>query len=235
MSSAKAVLGSIVGRFFFHDVTVTRVRDLSPRFRQVGFEGPALCREHWEPGDKVQVFLPGMGMRTYTPLAWDARKGSTELLVYLHGSSPGAEWGRTLREGMRAQFFGPRRSLVLGDRPGPVVLFGDETSFGVAQALKGAGRDVTCVFEVSQREESAAVLRELGFDCSPVERIAGDAHLAEVQEQLRTALFDNPDASFVMTGRAQSIQSLKVRLRSEGLGTTAKVKAYWSVGKTGLD
>lgn len=237
MSSAKALLGSVLGRFLFHEVTVTGVRDLSPRFRRVDLEGPALRSEPWRAGDKVQVFLPEVGMRTYTPFAWDAQRGATSFLVYLHGATPGAEWGRTLRVGDRVQFFGPRRSLALEDGPGPVVLFGDETSFAVAHAFRtdGVKRDVTAVFEVSSRDACAPVLRELGFEGADVERTAGDAHLAEVLERLRGALAANPGAPLVMTGRAQSIQSLKARLRSEGLGGGAKVKAYWAVGKTGLD
>jgi ferric-chelate reductase (NADPH) len=237
VTSAKALIGSVLGRFVFHDVTVTRVRDIPPRFRWVEFEGPALRGESWEAGDKVQVFLPETGMRTYTPLTWDSQKGSTAFLVYLHGSGPGANWGRGLRVGERVQFFGPRRSLALGDASGPVVFFGDETSFGVAHALETAGakRDVTCVFEVSRRAESSAVLSELGFEGSDVERTAGDAHLAEVHERLRGALLANKDAQLVMTGKAQSIQALKTRLKAEGLGRSARVKAYWSVGKTGLD
>ncbi len=81
MTSAKALIGNVLGRFIFHDVTVTRVRDIAPRFRWVEFEGPALRGESWVAGDKVQVFLPEMGMRTYTPLTWDSQKGSTAFLV----------------------------------------------------------------------------------------------------------------------------------------------------------
>jgi hypothetical protein len=39
----------------------------------------------------------------------------------------------------------------------------------------------------------------------------------------------------VMTGKAQSIQTLKKRLKAEGLGASSRTKAYWSVGKSGLD
>ncbi|MFP2899384.1 siderophore-interacting protein [Corallococcus sp. 4LFB] len=188
MASAKAMLGSMLGRFLFTDARVTQVREVSRAFRQIDCEGPALRGQGWTPGDKVQVFLPGLGLRTYTPLSWDEARGATAFLVYLHGDSPGAKWGRDVRAGDTVQFFGPRRSVTLEAGDAPVVLFGDETSFAVAHALRtGAKRDVTPLFEVTRREDCAPALRELGFEGQDVERTAGDAHLAQVHERLREA------------------------------------------------
>jgi NADPH-dependent ferric siderophore reductase len=236
MASAKELVGNVLGRLFFHDATVTRVRELSPRFREIELEGAALRSLSWRAGDKVQVATPGMNMRTYTPLHWDTERGATAFLVYLHGSSPGAQWGREARAGASVQFFGPRRSLSLDDHPGATVFFGDETSFGVAHAFKKtrAAQSFTSVFEVSHPEESAAVLGELGLE-GAVARTAGEAHLAEVHERLRAALQAHPEACLVMTGKAQSIQALRGQLKASGLKPSSRVKAYWSVGKTGLD
>ena len=236
MASAKAFIGSVLGQFLFHRATVTRVREPAPRFRWLELEGSSLREDPCEPGDKVQIFLPAAGMRTYTPLSWDAKKGTVAFLVYVHGSGPGAEWGRRAAVGDAVQFLGPRHSLKMGERPGPVVLFGDETSLGVAWSLRTEGRrDVTPVFEVSQRADVAPLLRELGLEGTDVERRPGDAHLSEVHERLRAALQKTPGAQLVMTGRAQSIQTLKARFKSGGDSPPGKNKAYWSVGKTGLD
>jgi hypothetical protein len=120
-----------------------------------------------------------------------------------------------------------------------VVLFGDETSFAVAHALRNlrAGTsDVEQVFEVSSRGESEAVLREFGLaESNVVEREPGDGHLPAVAERMRAALERRPGAQLVMTGRAQAIQALRGRLKAAGVGSVQKVKAYWSLGKTGLD
>ncbi|QSQ25109.1 siderophore-interacting protein [Pyxidicoccus parkwayensis] len=239
MASGKAFLGSVLGRFLFREATVDQVRDVSPRFRWMELVGAGLRDVHWNAGDKVQVFLPGLGMRTYTPLAWDAVRGATQLLVYLHGNSPGAEWGRNVRVGDRCQFMGPRGSLPLAALQGPVVLFGDETSFAVAHSLRnlraGVG-GVEQVFEVSSRAESDGVLKEFHLSGSAViERTPDEAHLTAVAERLRVALQQRPGANLVMTGRAQAIQALRSRLRADGVGGAQKVKAYWSAGKSGLD
>ena len=236
MASAKAFIGSVLGQFLFHNATVTLAREPAPGFRWLELEGSSLRGESCEAGDKVQVYLPAVGMRTYTPLAWNSQKGTVAFLVYLHGSGPGSEWGRRVSVGDKVQFMGPRHSLKMGERPGPVVLFGDETSLGVAWSLRQDGqRDVTSVLEVSQRAQVAPMLRELGLEGSDVERQAGDAHLGEVHERLRAALQKAPGAQLVMTGRAQSIQTLKARFKTGGDSPPGKNKAYWSVGKTGLD
>ena len=236
MTSAKAFIGNVLGQFFFHNVTVTRVREPAARFRWVELEGASLRGETCEAGDKVQVFLPDEGMRTYTPLAWDSQKGTVAFLVYLHGAGPGAEWGRQVKAGDPVRFFGPRRSLKLGEGSGPVVLFGDETSLGVAWSLRADGkREVLPVFEVSQRAEVAPVLRELGLEGTDVERQPGEAHLPEVHERLRAALERTPGAQLVMTGRAQAIQTVKAHFKTAGASPSGKNKAYWAPGKKGLD
>ncbi|OJH38808.1 hypothetical protein [Cystobacter ferrugineus] len=81
MASAKELVGSVLGRLFFHDATVTRVREFSPRLREIEVEGPALRSLSWRAGDKVQAMMPGMNMRTYTPLHCDAERGATAFRI----------------------------------------------------------------------------------------------------------------------------------------------------------
>lgn len=240
MASGKAIIGGMLGRFLFREARVGQVRDVSPHFRWMEVMGEDLRDVEWLPGDKVQVFLPGVGMRTYTPLGWDAALGGTRFLVYLHGHGPGAEWGRAVKAGDRCQLFGPRGSLGLASLQGPVVLFGDETSFALAHTLKSTSvpaTDLTHVFEVSSSAESQSVLSTLDLGSSVlVQRTPGGAHLVEVESKLREALLRHGRANLVMTGRAQSIQALRSQLRASPIPlATQKVKAYWSEGKEGLD
>ena len=66
--------------------------------------------EKMAPGDKVQVFLPDIGMRTYTPLSWETR-GATTFLAYVHGDTPGATWAKRVKAGDEVSFFGPRIAI----------------------------------------------------------------------------------------------------------------------------
>jgi NADPH-dependent ferric siderophore reductase len=230
-------------RWLMRSARVAAVETLSPRFRLVDLEGEALRNVAWTAGQKVQVSMgSGMTARTYTPMSWDAGNGRTRLLTFSHGDGPGSRWASSLREGDTCQFFGPRRSLDLSGPNSagleqPVVLFGDETSFGLAAALRECpqAHGAIHVFEVSDVAESRPVLEAIGLgQATLIERIAGDAHLAAAEaEVLRLAA---RAMHFVLTGKALSIQRVSRALKAAGVGSSrVKTKAYWAQGKIGLD
>ena len=132
----KSRLEGAFSKLFTKTATVTELRDIAPGFRLLTLEGQALRKAAWTPGQKVQLMLGGWVQRTYTPLSWDAATGRTQLLAYAHGDGPGAEWTRTLAQGDTCAIFGPRGSLDLTSLERPALLFGDETSFGLAHALR---------------------------------------------------------------------------------------------------
>ena len=217
---------------------ITAVKSLSPRFRLIDLEGEALEDVVWQPGQKVQVAMGiGLAARTYTPMSWDADRGSTRILAFAHGDGPGSRWSSGLRVGDTCQFFGPRRSLKLSALAAPVVLFGDETSFGLAVTLRDRPMiaAATCVFEASDPAESRSVLEAVGLgDAILIGRAAGDAHLRVAEVEV--ARLAARGAHVILTGKASSIQHMSRSLKAGGVtssGVTAK--AYWAAGKTGLD
>lgn len=233
-------LESALTRLFMKRATVTRVQVLSEHFRRFTLSGDALRDVRWTPGQKVQVAVGGWAYRTYTPLTWDATRGETELVVFLHGEAPGAAWGRTLKEGDECTLFGPRQSLDLASLERPALLFGDETSFGLACALRSApgGSDrVRLLFEVTDLQEAKAVVSELGLaDAVLVERKPNDAHLPEVEAVATTYARTDQLRGGVLSGKAPSLQFVNKQLRSLGLtGLRTQNRAYWAPGKVGLD
>lgn len=236
MTSTKGLLLAAVGRLVLRPAAVIDVRAITPRLRRVELHGDALRDVAWTAGDKVQVLLPERDVRTYTPLSWDPGAGRTALLIYDHGEAPGARWSRRVAVGESCRFIGPQRSLSRG--PGrSAIVFGDETSLAVAHAFRRAQprAPLVGIFEVGEGEGLDAALDLLGLGgATVVQRRDGDAHLGVVAAHLRDARRRHPDAEVFFTGRAQSIQVLRRQLRE--LGATRGVsKAYWSVGKTGLD
>lgn len=182
---------------------VTVVETLSPHFRLADLEGEALRNVAWTAGQKVQLAMgSGLSARTYTPMSWDADSGRTRLLTFAHGDGPGSRWASGLRAGDTCQFFGPRRSLDLSGLQSPVVLFGDETSFGLAAALRDSpqGAGAIHVFEASDVAESRPVLEAIALgQATLIARIADDAHLAAAEaEMLRLAA---SGAHFVLQAR----------------------------------
>jgi NADPH-dependent ferric siderophore reductase len=230
-------------RWLMRPARVAAVETLSPHFRLVDLEGEALRSVAWTVGQKLQVAMgSGLSARTYTPMSWDTGSGGTRILTFAHGDGPGSRWASGLRQGDTCQFFGPRRSIDLSGPnlaglESPVVLFGDETSFGLAAALRECpqGAGAIHVFEVSDVAESRQAAEAIGLgQATLIERIAEDAHLAVVEaEVLRLAA---SGTHFVLTGKASSIQRVSRALKAIGVASSRlKAKAYWAPGKIGLD
>ena len=71
-------------------------------------------------------------------------------------------------------------------------------------------------------------------DATLVARVAGEAHLGAVAAEISS--LGAGGAHFVLTGKAQSIQHVSRALKTAGVGSSRiKAKAYWALGKTGLD
>ncbi|MHC2620614.1 ferric-chelate reductase (NADPH) [Bradyrhizobium huanghuaihaiense] len=224
-------------RWLMRPARVVTVETLSPHFRLIELEGEALKDVAWTAGQKIQVAIgAGLSARTYTPMSWDVR-GRTRLLAFTHGDGPGARWASGLREGDICQFFGPRRSLDLAGLEAPVVLFGDETSFGLAAALRDNLRagGALHMLEATDVATSQQVLEAISLgQARLIARSTGEDHLATVEaEMLRLAA---NGAQFILTGKASSIQRISRALKAAGVASSRiKAKAYWSPGKTGLD
>ena len=238
MTSTKGLLLAAVGRLVLRHARVTAVDDLGGGVRRIALAGDELRGASWTAGDKVQVLLPSRDVRTYTPLSWDRATGATTIVAFDHGDGPGARWSRTVGVGDACGFVGPQRSIARAPTR-PAIVFGDETSLGVAHALGHAGpaAPLTCVLEVGAPAALASALEALGLDDAAVliERRTADAHLAAVATELVAAQRAQPNAELIFTGRGASIQTLRARLRELGVVARGPTKAYWADGKTGLD
>jgi len=225
-------------RWLMRPARIAAVESLSPRFRLIDIEGDALKDVAWSAGQKVQVSInSGLATRTYTPMSWNAEAGRTRILGFAHGEGPGSRWVQSAAVGGACQFFGPRRSLDLSDLPGPVVLFGDETSFGLAASFRATAQraGMICVFEVSDAAEARPVLAAIDLeDATLFERQADDLHLTATAAALTS--YVGAGDPIILTGKAQSIQSISRALKATGAESSRlKTKAYWAPGKTGLD
>jgi NADPH-dependent ferric siderophore reductase len=233
-------LEGAVTKLFCKQATVSSVRDIASGFRLVALAGDALRGVDWTPGQKVQLMLGGWVQRTYTPLSWDAGGGVLELLAYVHGDGPGAAWARALAVGASCAVFGPRSSLDLQRLARPALLFGDETSFGLAHALRftqATATGVSLLLEVNAKRVSSAVLDAIGISGAHlVERGSGEDHLNEVRELATRLVATHAIGAGVLSGKAPSIAHVGKHLRQLGLPRAQlQTKAYWAPGKTGLD
>lgn len=224
--------------------TVVDLHRPADRFRLITLEGEALKNIQWRPGQKVQLRLGGFKARTYTPILWDSKEGVTQILTYLHyqmiATTPGTIWAGSARVGDRCSLSAPRDSLNLTALQRPAFLFGDETSIGVARSLKATpnGFDgISFVLEASSPVETRKVLDTLNMPTiSLVGRTRDDAHLSQVEALMLQALEADASSSFILTGKARSIQRLMQFLRGQHVPPSQiHSRAYWAPDKTGLD
>lgn len=229
----KALIG-----FFMKRAAVTGCETLGDRFRLITLEGPALQGVQWLPGQKIQIAMGSAFVaRTYTPIEWDALAGRTRILAFAHGSGPGSDWVRAAKIGDECDMFGPRASLDLRPLSGPIAVFGDETSLGLAHAI--ARCDPGCVvsgyFEVDDVGVGAVLADHLGrMDASFFARVSDQSHLAEMEARFSSLIAGG--SAFVLTGKAGMVQVLRQALKLQGVpATRIKAKAYWAPGKVGMD
>lgn len=231
---------SVLHKILMRPAQVTAVEALGDKFRMITIQGAALQDVQWTPGDKIQVQFGGWVQRTYTPVEWDPVQGSTRILAYLHGESPGAEWARRVRAGDECTFFGPRGSIDLTKIDSPAFVFGDETSIGLVAALRHvqpAAGPVLAALEVTSLQDTQEVVQALGLETTRlVERTSEDSHLSAVEKLALDWVQTHPSASFVLSGKASSIQRIRQFLGRQGIkGRQFHNKAYWAPGKKGLD
>lgn len=224
-------------RMFMREAKVCERQRLSEHFFSLRLEGAALRNVAWAPGQKIQIsFGSAFATRTYTPTEWDSSNGRTHILAYAHGDGPGSDWTRTANVGDRCHLFGPRSSLDVARIPGGALLFGDETSFGLAMAL-GAhhpGQPPECIFEAHDAAEAVSVLAGIGLPGATV--VGRDGEERHLQEVIRALDAHGRHQVAILTGKATSIQVIRRHIKERaGPARSIMSRAYWAPGKRGLD
>lgn len=209
-------------------------------FRWITLEGESLRGVDWVPGQHVQMMLGGWAKRTYTPMSWDRTRGIVEILGFGHGDGPGASWLRSLEVGTACHLFGPQRSLDLVAATRPSLLFGDETSFGLARAARqaqGGGKEPHVILEVSSVASTAPMLERLELSAiTLIERRDDERHVPDLIAKVGEVVQREQIAHCILSGKASSIQAVHRRARELGLsGKRIQSKPYWATGKRGLD
>jgi NADPH-dependent ferric siderophore reductase len=236
--SAKGRLSGVLRRIFMRRATVSACETIAERFHLITLDGPALRGVTWAPGQKVQIAMAAPFVtRTYTPIEWNASAGQTRILCYAHAGGPGSAWVREVKPGDECDIFGPRNSIDLHPTSGQVAVFGDETSIGLAYALSAQHptRSTALNFELDDVKAGSEVLKHLNLTGFTLfEKHMDDAHIKRMQAALPSPAAAG--ASFVLTGKAETVQRLRQGLKQLEVPTPRiTAKAYWAPGKAGLD
>lgn len=187
----------------------------------------------WIPGDKVQIVVGAKDLRSYTPYTFDLDQKTFSTLIYNHGNGPGALWANSVATSARTEVFGPRRSFVDQDDDHMYLFFGDETSMGLAYALRL--RLYHAYFEVNNEKLSALALHYLTLTpFSLFERRDNLRHINSIVEQMTLLLSTNRHQNFliILSGHKWSAEYLEAALleifhRLEITNARIIKKHYW--------
>lgn len=239
MPTITSRLADFVSDVLLHSAGVTQVDVIAPQFVRVELKCDAFCGVDWTAGSKVQ-FRPARGtlqMRSYTPMRWDAEQGRTELVAFVHGAGPAADWFREVSVGDVCEVFGPRHSIDLDDIAGESVFVGDESSLGLACALRSTGSKAQYVFEASDPEALEAALAVLGFTAEDYVVTPKDFDRKALLKNAFDAAQDCAGAfDLVISGDAATVLSVRRNSRDWPQKAHRVIgKAYWARGRAGLE
>ncbi|TCK22186.1 siderophore-interacting protein [Pseudonocardia endophytica] len=237
MAMLTELLADLATSTFLETARVTTTDRLSEHFVTVELQCPAFRSATWTPGAKLQLRprRGTLGLRTYTPFDWDDERGTTRVLAFTHGAGPASDWFTDVRPGDDCELFGPRRSIDLRTEHERVLFVGDESSLGLACALRSIDATATHVVESVDPHELSAVLDGLDLSSAVVVPRADDH--APLRDAARRAAHDvGAPFDLVLTGDAAAVHTVRRDTRGWTPGPDRiKGKAYWAAGRTGLD
>ena len=233
MPEMPAFLADVLEPRFARPAVVTDVCELGLRLRRVRFEGEALRGVAFRPGQEVELRVSPRAFRHYTPVAFDGRAGTLDVVFHLHGNGPGSAWAAALAPGSRANLLGPGGGFGL--RPADThVLLGDETTLGLFACLAAAasGRVLGAVEVDTAEERSLPAAVGLRLPAVVRREPRGDALLDWLTD---ARLPVSPTTCFYLAGHTASIARLRAALLRLGWRRgNIRTKPYWADGKRGL-
>ena len=226
-SSAKKFFKKIMKTIIPSDIKIVSNERLSPHFQFLTIKGKSLRKAEWFPGQKIKIRMKDDESRSYTPSYWNSEDGVVQTLIYMHGKGLGALWARDAKEASRVSIEGPRKSLKIEADDKNILFFGDETTYGLAHALKKHTQNINYhfYFEAIDTNESKIILErfELGnsllYSVNQLEKISAEIH---------TQFNFNKKSRIILSGKQQSIVRLRELLYTAGIPQEAvDKKVYW--------
>jgi len=200
---------------------VAETQFVAPRLIRIALEGPdVMAMRPYIPGQEIAVDVGSDIRRKYSAHTVDFARGRIELLVYLHGSGPGADWASRIRVGDGVRFSDFRGSqIVMTPGVHDAVFFGDETAIAAFAAIhRVSGGRVW----IEGEEDIAAMLEAAEVPFTGVRR--GSPPPLE----LARGIHATSRASIYIAGSAALVRDLRDILLNHGVDPARlRSKAFW--------
>ena len=216
-------------------VTIIETAYITPAIKRIRFHGN-ISKMHFLLGSASVIRVSDTEYRNYTIAHHDIEKGILELIFHIHGNGAGSGYIDTLETGDQLYISSPRGLKVYDPKVKQQLIFGDETSLGLACSmlpiLKHGGHQFQFYFELHEENKDAPQL--LGLENYTVFPKNGSFTNEKWMNDLplvKTAGWQA--ANFILSGNVRSVQAFRKVLKKY---TSGKIYAqgYWLEGKKGL-
>lgn len=216
-------------------LTVLETTYITPAIKKIRFQGD-ISKMNFLIGGASVIRVSDTDYRNYTVASYDIQKGILEIIFHIHGNGVGSRYIDSLKTGDALYISTSRGRAAYDPKVKRYLIFGDETSLGLACSLlhflKINEHHFHFYFELDEANKNAP--QSLGLEKFTVFPKQG---LFKNEQWIKDVPVFGVDgwqaANFVLTGNAASVQTFRKVLKNT---VTGKVFAqgYWLTGKKGL-
>lgn len=216
-------------------LTILETVYITPNIKKIRFQGN-ISKMDFIIGGASVIRVSSTAYRNYTVSYHDIEKGILEIIVHIHGNGVGSHYIDALKKGDELYVSNPRGHKAYDPKVKQYLIFGDETSLGLAYSflsvLKKSGHQFQFYFELDEENENAPKL--LRLENYTVFSKNGAFRNEEWVNNL--PVFQTTDfqaTNFVLTGNVKSVQTFRKVLKNRITGKIFS-QGYWLEGKKGL-
>lgn len=216
-------------------IEVSRIEYLSNTIKRIQFKGN-LKKLNFGIGSFIDFRVSDTDSRRYTISSVDTAGGTLELIAHLHGEAPGSCFMDQLRISDKVNINPPRPYKYYDQTVETYVIFGDETSLGLAcsflPSLERNNHRFQFYLELAEENKDMASLLQLK-NCTVFEKNGSFRNEKWIEELPVVQLPEWQQANFVLTGNVRSVQTFRRVLKTRSKGKIVS-HGYWLEGKKGL-
>ncbi|TRX43064.1 FAD-binding oxidoreductase [Flavobacterium restrictum] len=235
ISSIPKWVSNLFGNTMLPNVKVLETHYISPYIKKIRFQGD-ISKWSFQIGYSSVIRVSDTEYRNYTVAYHDIEKGFFDIILHIHGKGVGSTFLNNLNIGDEIFISPPRGKNFYDPSVKKQIVFGDETSLGLAcsllPVLKQNQHQFQFYFELD--EENKNVPELLGLENYTVfnknglfrnEKRIIDLPIIQTSEW--------QTANFTITGNVKSVQTFRKVLKNKTKGKFYS-QGYWLEGKKGL-
>ncbi|MBB6130620.1 FAD-binding oxidoreductase [Mucilaginibacter lappiensis] len=216
-------------------LTVLEAAYITPTIKKIRFQGD-ISKMNFLIGGASVIRVSDTDYRNYTVVCQDIEKGILEIIFHIHGNGVGSRYIDTLKTSDELYISSPRGRAPYDPKVKRYLIYGDETSLGLACSLlpflKKNEHHFHFYFELDEANKNAPRLLGLeNFTAFPKNGLFNNEKWIKDLPVFQVAGWQA--ANFVLTGNATSVQTFRKVLKNATIGKVI-AQGYWLEGKKGL-